>query len=65
MKPQARLRVLTFDPEPPDNLISLNGTVECNDRYDCLCARCHLDRVVALRRGVRPSRPIPVRRKAA
>lgn len=61
----ATLRVLTTDPEPPSNLVTLDNTVACNDSYTCPCIACHLGRVRAMRRGVRPSSPLPVKMRAA
>lgn len=40
----------------------LDLTRSCTDTYDCDCAACILDRMRAVRRGVRPIRPVPVKR---
>ena len=61
----ATLRVLTFDPEQPDNLVVLDGITPCTDQYDCPCPACKLDRARRIKRGVRPSQPLPFKRKAA
>lgn len=61
----ARLRVLTFEPNPPDNQITLDATQPCSGGYTCLCAGCHLERQRRLRTGVRPSRQPWHSRKAA
>ena len=65
-KPTATLRVLTFDPEPsPDTICSLDDVRPCDGSMTCPCDRCRADRSAAVRRGVRPSEPIPVRRRIA
>jgi hypothetical protein len=60
-----RLRVLTFDPEPPSNMIPLDNTIECTGGYLCRCAGCQIDRRRAAQRGVRPSQPLPIKHKHA
>lgn len=61
----AVLRVLTTEPDPLPGLVELDNTVECNDTLTCPCAGCQLDRIRAMRRGVRPSEPLPVKQRAA
>lgn len=50
---QAILRTLTFDPEPPDNLIVLDATGSCQGGYLCDCAGCVLEKARRQRAGVR------------
>lgn len=61
----AVLRVLTTEPRQPDNLVVLDNTIECSDTYTCICLQCQLDRARLVKRGVRTSQPIPVKRRAA
>lgn len=43
----------------------LDLTRPCTDTYDCFCAACTLDRMRAVRRGVRPINPLPVSKAVA
>jgi hypothetical protein len=61
----AVLHVLTTDPQPPTNLIVLDNTIECEDTYLCACLACQLDRMRAVKRGVRSSDSLPIRRRKA
>ena len=62
---QAILRTLTFPAERPDNLILLDNTIACDGGYSCPCLGCELDRQRALKRGVRPSQPLPIKQRKA
>lgn len=51
-----RLTLLTFDqttPEPP-----------CEGGYLCCCKRCERERDQAVKRGVRRTQPLPLKRAA-
>lgn len=58
----AVLRVLTT--EIPEDAITVDGERACDGSYGCGCLKCSADRVAAVKRGVRPSAPIPIRRAA-
>jgi hypothetical protein len=67
MSDETQLRVLTFDPQPPSNLVQLplDNTIPCSGTYICDCAGCQIERQRAAQRGVRPSQPLPIKRKRA
>lgn len=61
-----KLRVLTTDPQPPDNLVRLPSDPQaCSGEMVCPCLSCQAERSQRVRRGVRPSQPLPFKRKAA
>ena len=65
---QPVLRVLPTEPEPPSNLVPLpSDGPSCTGEMTCSCLRCSNERAQRVRRGVRPSSPIPLKviRKAA
>lgn len=57
------LRVLTFEPHLPDNLVEL--PVACNGSMVCECAECAAVIAGRIKQGVRPSHSLPIKRKAA
>ena len=60
----ATLRVLTADPEPPAGLVSLPADAKrCDGTLTCPCDACGRDRAECVKRGVRASEPIPIRRR--
>lgn len=60
---RATLRILTTDPEPPDNLVVFDVPA-CTGAMTCPCPACQAERFKLVRRGVRASTPLPIRRAA-
>jgi hypothetical protein len=57
------LRVLTFDPEPPDNVVQLERA--CDGTYECECADCLAVIADRVRRGIKRSHALPIKWKRA
>jgi hypothetical protein len=60
----ATLRVLTTGPDP-DNLVTLIDPASCDQTMTCDCLRCASERAERVRRGVRPSQSLPIKRREA
>lgn len=63
----ATLRVTTFDPAPPANLVALPTVKPCDGSMTCCCERCGRERAQRVRNGVHQARQPwePLRRRAA
>lgn len=63
---RATLRTLTFG-DPPANTVDLARLKACTGQYECICDTCTAERIRRVKRGIRPSSPIPTRvaRRAA
>ena len=60
---QPRLRIVTFGDTEPD-AHTASGFSPCTDDYICSCPQHAAERERVVKRGVRPRRPLPVRRAA-
>lgn len=57
---RASLRLVTFDPEAPEPVADAHV---CTG-YTCEHPDCELERLARVARGVKPRRPMPVKRAA-
>lgn len=58
----ARLHIVTPDPQTVPAPVA--GTTACTGDYVCDCETCDLERARRVARGVRPRRPLTMRKAA-
>lgn len=60
---EAILRILTADPQPPDNLVAL--PMPCDGTMTCECPACDAEKAFRVRRGIRSAAGQPWHAKKA
>ncbi|HXO85130.1 MAG TPA: hypothetical protein VN803_06365 [Gemmatimonadales bacterium] len=63
-KPESAVTLRVLTTETPAGAISLEPIV-CDGSLTCPCAACDAERAARVKRGVRKSEPIPIRRRLA